>query len=67
MAKRKQYQMSLLYGTIFFFVGVLGMVFPETSRFIASFCFIFGGSSLLQALLYLGKHKNKTDIKYGEK
>ena len=58
--RKEQSKMTLIYGTIFLVVGVIGTLFPENSQFIISFCFIFGGSSMLTGLFYFaGKKMNQ--------
>ncbi|WP_034553376.1 hypothetical protein [Carnobacterium funditum] len=62
--KKEQNKIILIYGTLFFIVGLIGTIFPEISKFIISFCFIFGGSSILTGLFYFaGKKINQTDKK----
>lgn len=63
MVERMQYKTIFQYGLIFFMLGVVGLIFPESSRFIVFFCLIFGGSSSLKGLLYLRKQKNNKNIK----
>ena len=58
--RKEQSKMTLIYGTLFLVVGLIGTIFPESSRFIISFCFIFGGSSTLTGLFYFaGKKMNQ--------
>lgn len=58
--RKEQSKMTLIYGTLFLVVGLIGTIFPESSRFIISFCFIFGGSSMLTGLFYFaGKKMNQ--------
>ena len=60
--KKEQSKMTLIYGTLFLVVGLIGIIFPESSRFIISFCFIFGGSSTLTGLFYFaGKKMNQSN------
>lgn len=60
--KKEQNKLILIYGTLFFVAGLIGTIFPESSRFIMSFCFIFGGTSILSGLFYFaGKKINKTE------
>ncbi|UJF15424.1 hypothetical protein LZ578_10700 [Jeotgalibaca sp. MA1X17-3] len=61
VTEKQHYQITLLYGTVLFLIGFMGIIFPETLRFIANFCFIFGATSLLQGLLYLIKNRRKKD------
>lgn len=51
----------VLYGGILFAMGIIGMVYPESARFIVSFCFIYGGSTLIQGALRLAALKKKKD------
>ncbi|MFV8240892.1 hypothetical protein ACNNM0_09135 [Aerococcus viridans] len=55
--RKEQSKMTLIYGTLFLVVGLIGTIFPESSRFIISFCFIFGGSSTLTGLFYFAGMK----------
>ena len=55
--RKEQSKMTLIYGTLFLVVGLIGTIFPESSRFIISFCFIFGGSSTLTGLFYFAGKK----------
>ncbi len=58
--RKEQSKMTLIYGTLFLVVGLIATIFPESSRFIISFCFIFGGSSTLTGLFYFaGKKMNQ--------
>lgn len=58
--RKEQSKMILIYGTLLLVVGLIGTIFPESSRFIISFCFIFGGSSTLTGLFYFaGKKMNQ--------
>lgn len=58
--RKEQSKMTLISGTLFLVVGLIGTIFPESSRFIISFCFIFGGSSTLTGLFYFaGKKMNQ--------
>ena len=58
--RKEQSKMTLIYGILFLVVGLIGTIFPESSRFIISFCFIFGGSSTLTGLFYFaGKKMNQ--------
>lgn len=58
--RKEQSKMTLIYGTLFLVVGLIGTIFPGSSRFIISFCFIFGGSSTLTGLFYFaGKKMNQ--------
>ena len=58
--RKEQSKMTLIYGTLFLVVGLIGTIFPESSRFIISFCFIFDGSSTLTGLFYFaGKKMNQ--------
>ena len=58
--RKEQSKMTLIYGTLFLVAGLIGTIFPESSRFIISFCFIFGGSSTLTGLFYFaGKKMNQ--------
>lgn len=60
--KKEQNKLILIYGTLFFITGLIGIIFPESSRFIMSFCFMFGGTSILSGLFYFaGKKINKTE------
>jgi uncharacterized membrane protein HdeD (DUF308 family) len=65
--KKEQFKMSLLYGSVLFLAGLVGMVFPATTKFIVTFCFIFGGSSLMTGLLYFVTHRTKSQSKENEK
>lgn len=64
---KAQYKMTLLYGIILFLVGLIGMIFPATIKFIISFCFISGGSSLITGLLYFVTHRTESQNKENEK
>ena len=55
--RKEQSRMTLIYGTIILVVGLIGTFFPESSRFIISFCFIFGGSSTLTGSFYFAGKK----------
>ena len=58
--RKEQSKMMLIYGTIILVLGLIGTFFPESSRFIINFCFIFGGSSMLTGLFYFaGKKMNQ--------
>ena len=58
--RKEQSKMMLIYGTIILVLGLIGTFFPESSRFIINFCFIFGGSSMLTVLFYFaGKKMNQ--------
>lgn len=60
--RKEQNKVTLIYGTLFFVAGLTGTIFPETSRFILNFCFIFGGSSILTGLFYFaGKKINQSN------
>ena len=49
----------VLYGVVLFTMGIIGMIYPESARFIVSFCFIYGGSTLIQGVLRLAKLKKE--------
>jgi len=57
MIRKEQSKMTLIYGILFLIVGLVGTIFPESSRFIINFCFIFGGSSTLTGLAYFAGKK----------
>lgn len=65
--KKEEYKITFLYGGVLFLVGLIGMIFPATANYIVTFCFIYGGSSLLIGLLYFGTHKVKFQNKKHEK
>ena len=53
--RKEQSKMTLIYGTLFLVVGLIGTIFPESSRFIISFCFIFVGSRKKTGLFYFDR------------
>lgn len=63
MVEKMQYKMTFQYGLIFLMLGVVGLIFPESSQFIRLFCIIFGGSTFLKGILYLKKHRTIKNIK----
>lgn len=65
--KKEEYKITFLYGGVLFLVGLIGMIFPTTAKYIVTFCFIYGGSSLLVALLYFLTNRNEIQSKENEK
>ncbi|WP_350467437.1 hypothetical protein [Carnobacterium sp.] len=65
--KKEEYNITFLYGSVLFLVGLIGMIFPATAKYIVSFCFIYGGSSLLVGLLYFVTNRNEVKSKENEK
>lgn len=63
MVEKMQYKLTFQYGLIFLMLGVIGLIFPESSQFIRLFCIIFGGSTFLKGFLYFKKHRANKDIK----
>lgn len=65
--KKEEYKITFLYGGVLFLVGITGMIFPSTAKYIATFCFIYGGSSLLVGLLYFVTYRNEVQSKENKK
>ena len=54
-------KLMVLYGVILFAMGIIGMIYPASARFIVSFCFIYGGSTLIQGVFRVANLKKKKD------
>lgn len=55
------HKMMVLHSGIFFAMGIIGTFYPESAKFIVNFCFIYGGSTLIQSVIWLAKVKKEKD------
>lgn len=65
--KKEHYRITLYYGSLFLVVGIIGKFFPQNLEVLISFCFIFGGASVLTGLFYFVTHRTESQSKENEK
>lgn len=65
--KKEHYRITMYYGALFFVLGIIGKFFPQNLEFIISFCFIFGGASVLSGFFYFVISRTKSQSKENEK
>ena len=65
--QREQVKIKLFYGSLCFIVGTVGLFFQSYLKFLMIFCFIFGGTSVLNSMVYFLFHRKTTSSKNEER